>query len=303
MGAGTATHNSRASVPAPTYHARRVLRTRHRLAIARILSAAVRGARRLVGLGPRTIARRRGVRWDLDLREGIDLAVYLGLYERSILRGYDRRLEAGSVAIDIGANFGAHTLEMARRVGPDGLVFAFEPTDYAFGCLQRNLELNPALARRVRAAQMFLCSDAASPPTEVFASWPVAGNRDELHHDHGGRAVPTSNARALRLDDWVQTAQPGRIDLIKLDVDGYEIDVLRGSAQTLRRFRPVILMEYAPYLLSEFGVEVDDVLGFLGELEYRVTVPGSGREIRRDEWMRDRRRQGFCRVVLLLPSG
>jgi len=45
------------------------------------------------------------------------------------------------------------------------------------------------------------------------------------------------------------------------------------------------------------------VLGLLGELEYRVTVPGSGREIRRDEWMRDRRRQGFCRVVLLLPSG
>ncbi len=242
------------------------------------------------------------MRWDLDLTEGIDLAVYLGLYERSILRRYDRLLEAGAVAIDIGANCGAHTLQMARRVGPDGLVFAFEPTDYGFGRLQRNLELNPRLGQRVKAQQMFLCSDAGSPPAEVFASWPVAGSRAELHHDHGGRAVSTSNATATRFDDWVETQRPGRIDLIKLDVDGYETDVLRGSVQTLRRFRPVILMEYAPYLLSEFGFEVDDMLGLLGELGYRVTVPGSGREIHRSEWLRDRQREGFCRVVLLVPA-
>ena len=241
------------------------------------------------------------MRWDLDLTEGIDLAVYLGLYERSILRGYDRLLEAGSVAVDIGANFGAHTLQMARRVGTDGLVFAFEPTNYAFGRLQCNLELNPGLGQRVRAEQVFLCSQPQPPPAEVFASWPVTGNRAELHHDHGGRAVSTSNARAMRLDDWVETARPGRMDLVKLDVDGYETDVLRGSVRTLRRFRPVILMEYAPYVLSEFGVEVDDLLGLLGELGYRVTVPGSGREIRRAEWFRDRQRHGFCRVVLLQP--
>ena len=77
---------------------------------------------------------------------------------------------------------------------------------------------------------------------------------------------------------------------------------LLAAFRALRRFRPVILMEYAPYLLSEFGFEVDDMLGLLGELGYRVTVPGSGREIHRSEWLRDRQREGFCRVVLLVPA-
>ncbi len=278
------------------------MKTRHRLAIARTLSTVVRGARGVVGLPPEAVARRHGVTWDLNLAEGIDLAVYLGVYERSIMRLYDRLLGPGSVAIDIGANFGAHTLQMARGVGRDGLVSAFEPTDYAFARLTRNLQLNPELARRVQAHQVFLCSEPGEPPAQVFASWPVAGQRKDLHQDHGGRAVSTSNARTTRLDDWARTTKPDRVDLIKLDVDGYETDVLRGATETLQRFRPIILMEYAPYVLSDFGVEVDDLVALIGDLGYRVTVPGSGREIGRAEWLRDRERQGFCRVVLLRPD-
>ena len=123
-----------------------MLSTAQKIRIARVLSGGVIGLRRTLGLPSEVTTRRGGVRWRLDLTEGIDLSIYLlGAFEPATVKLYRRLVKPGDVVLDIGANIGAHVLPLAVLVGDAGRVIAFEPTRYACRKLQANLALNPRL--------------------------------------------------------------------------------------------------------------------------------------------------------------
>jgi FkbM family methyltransferase len=211
--------------------------------------------------------RRDGLNWELDLRQGIDFAIFLqGGFEPMTLREYGRLVKAGDTVFDIGANIGAHTLPLARLVGPHGTVAAFEPTDYAFGKLRRNLALNPLLEKRIIAVQALLVSKTEDQkPEAIPSSWsleaPLPG--DTIHPVHKGSYNSLQGATAVQLDQWVDKSNLDRLDFIKIDVDGFEIDVLEGAKQTLKRFRPRIMMEFAPYVFEDRGRSFAELIAFL----------------------------------------
>jgi FkbM family methyltransferase len=239
------------------------MKTTQKIAAARTIYHAVHAGRALLGRTDRQIVTRDGVTYDLDLSQGIDFAIYLGnIYERQTRAALRRLVKPGSLVLDIGANIGAHTLSLARLVGPSGRVLAFEPTDYAFRKLGRNLELNPELAPRVKAHHCFLTgADAASVPSGIYSSWPLA-REEGLHAKHLGREMRTEAARARSVDS-VLAEHPGQtVQLVKLDVDGFECDVLRGASHMLSTMRPVFVMEVAPYVLVERGASLDEMLSF-----------------------------------------
>src|SRR3954454_10033377 len=125
-------------------------KTESKFALARLVFSGLMGLRRPFGLGERARVTRRGIRWDLDLSEVIDLSIYLtGYTEYSTVRAYRRLIRPGDVILDIGANIGAHTLQFASLTGPRGQVFAFEPTAFPFGKLKENIRLNPRLSPRI----------------------------------------------------------------------------------------------------------------------------------------------------------
>jgi len=252
-----------------------IISTRTKLTIARTASRAINLARRAVGRGPVTTAVREGVTWELDLREGIDLALYLGVYERATTRVLRNLVRPGMTALDIGANIGAHTLPLAKHVGEAGRVFAFEPTAYAHGKLRANLALNPALAGRVVLEQLILTDDASSGSvSEIYSSWPLtAGER--LHEKHQGALKSTQGARAVRLDDYLEAREVAKVDIVKLDVDGYEYQVLRGAPRLLAS-RPVIVMELAPYVLAERGHSLGELKGLLDAAGYNLEHETTG---------------------------
>jgi hypothetical protein len=118
------------------------LNTRTKLRIARTLYWTLTGFRRILGGTDSARVSRRGIHWQLELREGIDLAIYLfGYFEYETFRAYRRLLKPGDTVPDIGANIGAHTLHLARCVSPSGRVIAFEPTAYAYNKLRQNISL------------------------------------------------------------------------------------------------------------------------------------------------------------------
>lgn len=266
-----------------------VLTTRTKIGVARWLSRVLVGLRQVIGLGSEVEARRRGIRWKLDLREGIDLAIYLGLYEKWLERIATRYLGPGGVAIDIGANIGAHTLLFARLVGSDGLALAIEPTDYAFDKLKTNLGLNPLLARRVEIHQVFLVSDSRDPiPGGVYSSWPVSDVDDFIHPTLMGRRMETTRARGRSLDDLIgsttkQGDELGRIDFVKIDVDGHELTVLEGAINTIRKFRPPLLIEFAPHLQTDADEWATAWIELLGRLEYELRDPRDNGAIEMNE--------------------
>lgn len=250
------------------------LTTRTRLALARALHALVMAPRRVVGGGPFLTARRGGIRWRLDLREGIDLAIYLfGGFERSTAAAYRRLVRPGDTVLDLGANRGAHTLPLARLVGPHGRVVAVEAAEGAFARLLETLELNPELAGRVTPRRALLVrAPVAASRGPVYDSWPVDGRAPAVgtHLLHGGAPGSIAGAPRETLDDaWRSLGRPP-VSFVKLDLDGHEPAVLCGAGELLGACRPTLLLEYAPYGSVELGEPADALASVLEAAGYAL---------------------------------
>ncbi|WMW66263.1 FkbM family methyltransferase [Nitratidesulfovibrio liaohensis] len=255
-----------------------MLSTSHKVLIARALSAVVLSVRYLCGLSAEVVTTRRGLTWSLDLKEGIDLAIYvLGGFELGTLRRYAQLIKPGDVVFDIGANVGAHTLPLAQLVGVTGRVYSFEPTAYAFAKQQANIALNPPLVSRISAHQMMLMADeSVSLPESVYSSWPLEGAAD-LHGKHHGRLMGTHGAVVDTLDSFVLKAGIEHVDFIKLDVDGNENDVLAGAKVVLEDSKPRIMLELAPYVYGSEPHKFDGLLDFLWGAGYKLSDMKTGR--------------------------
>jgi FkbM family methyltransferase len=253
--------------------------TRWKMRGAAALSWGIVGLRRLAGRGPLVRVQRHGVAFQLDLQEGIDLAVFLGLYERSTVTALGRLVPPGAVTLDIGANVGVYTLLFAHLAGPAGRVLAFEPTAFAFAKLEENLRANPALAGQVTALRALL---VASPdergPERVASSWPLSGGAP-VDPVHRGRLMPVDGAEVLTLDAALARLAPPRVDLVKLDVDGHETAVLLGGLASLAAFRPVLLFEVAPAIQDDAGRGLSSLVDLLARIDYALESVPDGRPL------------------------
>lgn len=166
-------------------------------------------------------------------------AARTGLYERRDIRALGKFVKIGDEAIDVGANFGAYTDALARHVGPEGRVFAFEPLPalHAFLSLrfkdQSNVVLFPAAL-----------SDAPSESGEMRIPRLRGGLLEpalaSLEADE--RKDFESIAIAVRtLDQFGERFR--KISFIKIDVEGREMRVLAGASETIRKHRPIIQLE------------------------------------------------------------
>jgi FkbM family methyltransferase len=247
-----------------------LLDTPKKLALARWTSTVLRRSRHLAGLSDRLRRKRGGIWWDLDLGEGIDLSIYLlGAFEPRLVRAYRALIRPGACVLDIGANIGAHTLQFARLVGDRGRVVAYEPTAYAFDKLHTNLRLNPALAGRVTALQVMLVARAGQTlATDVVSSWPLDARPKDGRHSLGA-VRDTTGAVALTLDESLRRTGVSTVDFIKVDVDGNELDVLRGAESLMRDHRPTLFLELAPYEYRN-PEDFDSMLEILWQLGYEL---------------------------------
>ena len=231
------------------------MNTETKIYLASIISKSVRYIRKIFKIN-NNIFRRNNIYWSLDLAQGIDFAIYLqGGFEPLTILSYKSIVKKNDVVLDIGANIGAHTLPLAAMVGENGRIIAFEPTDYAFTKLQVNLNLNKLLASRVTTVQALLVGNSKTEkPSSIPSSWSLEKeSEDSIHPVHRGTYQSLHNAFVVRLDEWVSENKLERVDFIKIDVDGHEIDVIEGGYQVLDRFIPIIIMEFSEYIFEEKG--------------------------------------------------
>jgi FkbM family methyltransferase len=277
-----------------------ILPSKYNISVARAAYFLVSSVRKAAGLGDIAIVKRGGINWVLDLREGIDLTIYLtGYFEHRVIEACCRNIGPGHTALDIGANMGSHTLHMARAVGPTGKVVSIEPTRRPFQRMVKNMEANPELHPQVKAIQMLL---SATPEQQVpdflCSSWLVKGHTSGAHPVHCGVPQDTQGAKATTLDDLVEAEGLGHIDLLKIDVDGAEWDVLNGARKTIGTYGPVVVIEIAPYTLEERGLPGDASIRILKEMGYRFEDL-AGRKLDQDHrrWC-DNIKPGYGRDVV-----
>jgi len=165
----------------------------------------------------------------------------------------------GGVALDIGAHKGAYTYWLQRAVGPNGRVIAFEPQVTLALSLARLF----ASARNVTVENLGVSSRDGTSMLAVPDDGPSPGARiDESSLPRGERSVPI---RVTTIDRYVAEHGIARVDFIKCDVEGHELDVFEGATATLAAHRPAILFECEERHRPRGGVRgVFDFLSLLG---------------------------------------
>jgi FkbM family methyltransferase len=206
-----------------------------------------------------------GARFACDLSDEIAREVCLtGCYEPPVTRLLQRRLHAGAVMVDVGANWGYFTLVAAAAVGQSGRVLALEPDPRQFERLAENIRLNEfAQVTAIPAAA------AARAGSAVLAGYhDHARNRGVSRIDGHAAAGPRFDVACVTIDD--ATATFPRVDVVKIDVEGGELDVLRGMTVGLDAERyGAIVLELHPELLRQQGQAADECVRLLGDAGYR----------------------------------
>jgi len=161
-------------------------------------------------------------------------------------------LTPGDVVAEVGSNIGAHTVPIAKLVGPKGLVLAFEPGQVIFKLLCANLALNGIFNVRTYHAAVGGATGAITVPPLDYA---VEENFGALSL---GKWVAGEKVPLLKLDSLSLPA----LRLLKVDVEGMEADVLLGAQQTIAEYRPILYVENDRKAQSAQLIELLDTFGY-----------------------------------------
>lgn len=218
-----------------------------------------------------------------DLHNGItwltteDLAIYTtadnyiewtilstGTYEHEIGKLIRVSLKPGETALDIGANIGLQSLRMSQAVGPTGKVYAFEP----LGFLQDKFKKNTGLNKAANVTLLpFALSDTAGETQ--FEIDPAAWNQGTFSLINSGGT--TNQTVAIKIaDDLPEIMALQQLAFIKIDVEGFEFQVLKGLKQTLKKHRPRVIFEFDANYWARTNQSITACFAFLQELNYSI---------------------------------
>jgi len=189
-------------------------------------------------------------------------------YEAQVQRVYETVLNPGDIAIDVGAHMGRHLIPMARCVAPTGRILAFEPLPMCRESLAVAFDQVWADLRPVVTIHGCALGDDSRRTEFVVAREAIGySGLEERKYD-----VPTTIERipieVRRLDEFTRDLRS--LAYIKIDAEGGELHILRGAAETLARFRPVVTFEFGASSIGEYGITVLEMADFWIERKYRI---------------------------------
>jgi FkbM family methyltransferase len=200
-----------------------------------------------------------GSRIACDMAVPYEAMVWLRQEEERDLVVLEGLLRRGDNFVDCGANIGLWTLAAVPRVRPEGTVYAFEPNPNTFGKLSRNVKVLNDFDSAVRLSQSAVSNRAGD--LDFLSS--VAHNISSVVAE---ASRETTRVPAVALD----TALAGvAVQGIKIDVEGYELNVLQGAAGLLGRYHPWLCIEFNTELAKVNKLSDWDVHKFLREIGYR----------------------------------
>jgi len=214
--------------------------------------------RRQVGLG--------GVA-HYSVSELLDRSRYLyGAYEYVYASAFVGQITPGAVVLDVGANIGEYTLLAALATGPTGYVFAVEPNEELHERIHRNLELNVISNVQVLPVA-FGSSERQGTLTVPLDAAALGTLRSDLA---AGQPGIQYEVRIQRLDDTVSDEDRRRLAVMKVDVEGWELEVFQGGRETLAQAKPVVLYECGADQFETQGARaLTRSMAFLEELGYQ----------------------------------
>ena len=205
---------------------------------------------------PRRIVRGLAAGYRICVSPARNLAYLLGTAEPHLQRAIRQYIAPGDTVYDIGANLGYVTLALAKQVGPEGRVIAFEPLPENVGFLRKNVEIN-----QLKNVRLFDCavSDRCGESVIRMAENPATASLVWHRSDPSAREF---DIQTVAIDDLIDANEIALPQFVKIDVEGAEGPVLKGMRRTLAGAKPILFVE-----CSEAGREI--AWKILRDLGYR----------------------------------
>lgn len=214
---------------------------------------------------------REGIKMEVDISDYIGHYLYFGFLDRSAERLFILCTETSNV-IDVGANIGWTALRLARKA-LKGKVYGFEPDPYNQERCQENVKRN-ALSN-LEIFSLALGNKESTVGMELRTPSNRGGNRIAPVGLGGNAFVQVS-----RMDETAPVNSLEKIDLIKIDVEGYELQVLKGAQGVLRKHKPILFVELDDDNLRDQGDSASELVRYLEERGYAsITNAISGEAI------------------------
>lgn len=189
-----------------------------------------------------------------------------GRYEhrkRQLLREH---LQPGDVFVDVGANRGDFTMLASRAVGDSGTVVSIEPAEGNARWLERTVAANDATNVVVSRCALWDSQGEGTLHLAAKSGWHSLTPQKDLPE------VGSTVVRLVTLDALLEELGIDRVDAVKVDVEGAEVQALRGAERTLRDSRPLVVMDI------DSQRSADDYRAVLEPYGYRIELPG-GKEL------------------------
>lgn len=204
------------------------------------------------------------------------IAAFIGVMSRSAwfiedeVKAIAELVPRGGTCVDVGAGYGLYTMAMAAAVGPRGTVHAIEPQPdphRVIGAVVRICRAQGSVVRHRLALSDRTGTSVLSVPLRrgraIHGRAFVMQGALHVGPNEEFRAVRHQPVRLSTLDELAERHRLTRLDMIKADVEGAELQVLVGGVRTIDRFRPTVQLEIEQRHLGKFGSSVEDVTGFL----------------------------------------
>jgi FkbM family methyltransferase len=203
--------------------------------------------------------------YDLENYRGT-APMYFGSYGLLIVTAMKRLMKPGGVFVDVGANIGYLSAIAAGIVGKQGQVHCFEPVPTYFERLERLVELNPGhsitINRRAAGETTGDCT--------IYVTREPGQNTIVPGYKSGPEIISTLKVPVVRLDSYLAERKINRISLLKIDVEGFELPVLKGLKNFLEgsKQRPAIICEIAPRAYSLIGRTISELSDYMETYGY-----------------------------------
>jgi FkbM family methyltransferase len=198
-----------------------------------------------------------------DLGISLELSVY-GIHEPITTEVISRKLKKGMVCVDIGANIGYYALLESKNVGPDGKVIAIEPSPIAFYYLEKNLKFRH---QSKYETYNFACSDHDTTScfliNEKSNISKIVKEADEVLDGTKKIFVTTKKLDSILLKN------ESKIDFLRMDIEGNELNVILGAKNIIKKFKPIIQFEMHSRILGYSNTKT--LLEFFRDENYEIT--------------------------------
>lgn len=210
----------------------------------------------------------RGISIKVDLSKQMGNAIFWrGSHDWAPIFVLEKHLSKGDTFIDIGANQGEYVLWAARKIGSQGQTIAYEPSDEIFKQLEENVKLNPKFITHSTLRKIGLSKEPGKLTLYTKKGENEGVNTLYPTEDH---QIKVGEIELTTLDLEIEKIKPLQINLIKIDVEGAELQVLMGACKTLDTFKPKLLLEINSQGCNSAGYAPGDIIHFLESHGYEI---------------------------------